>query len=1200
MMSKRCIALLIALSMVFSFFSFQNNSKVHAADPHPWFINMTDINNRIANNTWAQTFKTDLQSKADVWLTRSPIFVTDAENHYTLRQHFICPMDNAAPEYTYAASIPTSFTCPGPDGDLTTTADNHTMTSADVTAAEWASIQKGWETKQQFDQLSGILQLAFAYQLTDGGDPKKAQYGQQAAVYLKDYSAKYINYKKHDNTGAIEPASLKSTAGKSSMQWLDDALFFLQLGSWSYDMLYDSGYLSSSDKTSVEDALRSGIAILPSTSDPGADWSVPYNWGVVNSAAQASVGYLLGDTTMQQKAKDGFNYAMNNSVKSDGFWWEGTFSYHNLVLDNLFILGEAAYRRGASTHENLYGNTTLKKMYDILTKAAYPNRELQRNNDSRAAYIDRDVPTAANVEVANFLYSDSIFDNLLNLSYTGTGALSRSNLVDKSYELYGYKAMFIGQNISSTGGISSPEGDFSGLGTLRLSDDSVSGDELQATLDHGEHGGAHGHYDKLNMTAYGKGIVWGKDTGSPNYGSNLKSEWFPKTVAHNTVGIRDRVQNATSGATKLLQTSGNMHVAVAEAQGSFDSAAKYVRANVLVKPYVVDIFRVANASAVDYPAVEDAHIQDGSNADTNFGSKTSLTIKGINSSGTKRMAYVKMDFAKFADSTTSSATLNLYGRNSTDSTSVPIKVYRITDDSWNASTMTWNTGSPNHSSTDTIVTDVGTTATYLGTMNVTNTLQYYQLDVTSFVNDHMSDKKVSFILVDEDYTNKVVNFNSSENASNKPKLLITGNSNIDYDYVFHNPNSTLDVSGVTLNSQSGALGSTHGYQYIDTLSKGTTDGQWSAEFTDNMDTAKKYKITMLPIANMEVTKGQTYGMGTSPDIKQPILVAKKTVSSTGNTDFISVHEPYATTSQISNITTEDNAVKITRTSGDIDYIRHDLDLNRFGFVSKNSTGELTRIENIGYSALTISGINYISSTSTPASMSVEFNGTTLDITQTPSDLGTVNIYVGTQSITSVVVNGVSKPFTINGDIVTYGPITTTYNPAADSYIRDGSYADTNFGSAAQVYIKNTPTTSYKRMTYLKFDLNTFGGSSVETAILRLYGRNAETTANVPVKIYGITDDTWSESVITWNTGSPNHSSTATTVTGVGDTATYLTTVEMGNINQYFEFDVTSFINNQMSDKIVSFIAVDESGANANVIINSRENSSNKPELVITN
>src|SRR6185295_1128249 len=60
---------------------------------------------------------------------------------------------------------------------------------------------------------------------------------------------------------------------------------------------------------------------------------------------------------------------------------------------------------------------------------------------------------------------------------------------------------------------------------------------------------------------------------------------------------------------------------------------------------------------------------------------------------------------------------------------------------------------------------------------------------------------------------------------------------------------------------------------------------------------------------------------------------------------------------------------------------------------------------------------------------------------------------------------------------------------ADSYVRDGSSASGNFGTATTLLVKNSGSTNsgFNRWIYLRFDLSSVSGS-VSTAKLRLFGK----------------------------------------------------------------------------------------------------------------
>ncbi|MEJ7683913.1 MAG: DNRLRE domain-containing protein [Segetibacter sp.] len=132
----------------------------------------------------------------------------------------------------------------------------------------------------------------------------------------------------------------------------------------------------------------------------------------------------------------------------------------------------------------------------------------------------------------------------------------------------------------------------------------------------------------------------------------------------------------------------------------------------------------------------------------------------------------------------------------------------------------------------------------------------------------------------------------------------------------------------------------------------------------------------------------------------------------------------------------------------------------------------------------------------------------------------------------------------------------TLLPVADAYVRNGSYATTNFGSSTSLVVKSATESGFVRASYLKFSLSTV--SNVSSAKLRLYGSNADNTARVSFSCYGVNNDSWTESGITFN-------NTPVALT------TPLASASVTNVAQYCELDVTDYVKAQIgSDKIVSF------------------------------
>lgn len=114
--------------------------------------------------------------------------------------------------------------------------------------------------------------------------------------------------------------------------------------------------------------------------------------------------------------------------------------------------------------------------------------------------------------------------------------------------------------------------------------------------------------------------------------------------------------------------------------------------------------------------------------------------------------------------------------------------------------------------------------------------------------------------------------------------------------------------------------------------------------------------------------------------------------------------------------------------------------------------------------------------------------------------------------------GSSKQFLINENTPVYVPkpgITVTVNPQDDAYVRDGSYADVNYGTATALVVKQDGT-SYARQSFLKFDLSNISGHVTE-AKLKLYILSANTgVTSTQWELKYVSDDQWNEDTILWS------------------------------------------------------------------------------------
>jgi len=165
----------------------------------------------------------------------------------------------------------------------------------------------------------------------------------------------------------------------------------------------------------------------------------------------------------------------------------------------------------------------------------------------------------------------------------------------------------------------------------------------------------------------------------------------------------------------------------------------------------------------------------------------------------------------------------------------------------------------------------------------------------------------------------------------------------------------------------------------------------------------------------------------------------------------------------------------------------------------------------------------------------------------------------------------------------------TLNPIADAYVNGGKNANANFGSSTSLIDQTNSSPNKSFETFLKFDISTIN-SNPSSAILRVNGRlNNTQTPSIAVEAHNVTNTSWLENTITWSNKPVAQPAILATV-NVNSTA-----------NQYYEWDLTSLIASLRSASInsVTIKLINTSSTNNQVIFNSKEAASNRPQLVVS-
>ncbi|WP_291906902.1 M60 family metallopeptidase [Chitinophaga sp. CB10] len=106
----------------------------------------------------------------------------------------------------------------------------------------------------------------------------------------------------------------------------------------------------------------------------------------------------------------------------------------------------------------------------------------------------------------------------------------------------------------------------------------------------------------------------------------------------------------------------------------------------------------------------------------------------------------------------------------------------------------------------------------------------------------------------------------------------------------------------------------------------------------------------------------------------------------------------------------------------------------------------------------------------------------------------------------------------NGDTAVSAAVATVTGgafPLADAYVRDGSYANNNYGNATTLVVKKDGNASFSRISFIKFDLSQL--ANVSTGKLRLNIIGAGTAVGgTQWQVWKVGNDGWTESGITWN------------------------------------------------------------------------------------
>ncbi len=406
------------------------------------------------------------------------------------------------------------------------------------------------------------LKLGWAHAYS--GDDKYAMQVRRILLHLADAYAGYPP--RLDRWG--RRGWFARLGGRRYVQSLDEAVGVIRLAK-AYDLSRRSDVWKDGDRKHVEeDFFRATATTLLRFNQDINNHQTWYNAGLM------AIASVLADETLVDKVltmRGGFRDQLQRSLGDDGLWYEGAMAYQNYALQAMAEIVDAGRKLGLPLHEA----PRFKKLLSSSLNVAYPDGRYPAINDSDPSSFRS---FRWSYQWAWKTYRDPVFAQ--------AAAWGNAKML----------AELLGSNVKPQWPLATKSMNLAdaGLAILRVGD---STEQSCVFFDYGQHGGGHGHYDKLNITLFANGREWLLDTGRISYSHKEYKTWVKHTVAHNTVVINGTNQWLATGQLHWLKTGDGWAACAGECKTAYLGVT--LRRYLLLTPkMLVDVFDVQSKSEV--------------------------------------------------------------------------------------------------------------------------------------------------------------------------------------------------------------------------------------------------------------------------------------------------------------------------------------------------------------------------------------------------------------------------------------------------------------------------------------------------------------------------------------------------------------------------------------------------------------------------
>jgi hypothetical protein len=292
-----------------------------------------------------------------------------------------------------------------------------------------------------------------------------------------------------------------------------------------------------------------------------------------HNAALAATAVWFEDEELAQRAVEGPRGLVGHLVDgfgSDGLWYEGE-NYHLFALRGYLIGLEWARLAGADLLEEESARARLAAALLAPVRSALPDGTFPARRDARFG-----------VSLAQPMYLESWERGVALLSAAGReddarllgdwlrACYGREAPAAERFDSYLHEAGEAPPQLRSRSALSwwmltsmapalPPAGAGVVQGSVLLDEQGLAilrAGTAYASLECGEHGGGHGHPDRLHLTLHAAGVHWLADPGTGSYVAPDLA-WYRSTLAHNAPRLDGRSQQLDDADCEAFDTGGS-------------------------------------------------------------------------------------------------------------------------------------------------------------------------------------------------------------------------------------------------------------------------------------------------------------------------------------------------------------------------------------------------------------------------------------------------------------------------------------------------------------------------------------------------------------------------------------------------------------------------------------------------------------------